>query len=394
MEFETQFVNSRKDLLHFVEEELDKKVLEKLGKNPNKWIEELEIISLILTGRGLVAGINTGKPDLHDPNLKQLDKNVFLLRNASRDNGLWISEEYKGVDTNSLDGKLIQWTHYPLGGRGHLNINKEFNYIPFENFLPENFELKSKLVKKNRRPVFTFDIETNKGKLNVYAKSCLIETSRMYYPPSYRLTNLAQAIKTNSEKELNRFVELSEQGVMVPTILGYYETKLEEFLFVKGLEGDTPDKFLKSNRKEIIEQDARILAALLLTGYKKHGFTDFDDKIFDGKNLYLIDVDELSDFYFPHFNRFREILLNPLDQSGLDEFRKIQKGLFEQHLKDTIFIYKTSLTQTIEDKILYVSSFFERMNWGKPTEDYVKRLTDYPDNYITLESEIGMMMEE
>jgi flagellar biosynthesis/type III secretory pathway chaperone len=119
MKFKNHFVNSRKDLLHFLEGELDKKVLKKVGKHPKKWIEELNIISQILTGDALSASVDSFSPPLNDQRFQKLGENVFLLRNANNGNGLWFSTQIKDYESLERDSTRIEWTHYALGGRAN-----------------------------------------------------------------------------------------------------------------------------------------------------------------------------------------------------------------------------------------------------------------------------------
>ncbi|HUS60503.1 MAG TPA: hypothetical protein VMX76_03990 [Nevskiaceae bacterium] len=172
---------------------------------------------------------------------------------------------------------------------------------------------------------------------------------------------------------------------------------MEEFLFLQKIEGENPSGFLESQRQTIIEQDAQILVALCLLGYLKPGFEDFDDKVFDGQNLYLIDTDEIVDLYSQHGmapSDFKELLLNPTDVKALDEFRETQRFIFGKTLKDVLFRFRKTLVPTPEDQALYIASFFRKIGWPKPTEAQIRELTTFPENYLTLEQHIGMIMEE
>ncbi|GAG81694.1 unnamed protein product, partial [marine sediment metagenome] len=62
IKFNCHRVPARKDLLHFIEEHADKEVYEKIGENPSAWLDELQIISNMLTGQGLVGGIGLKQP--------------------------------------------------------------------------------------------------------------------------------------------------------------------------------------------------------------------------------------------------------------------------------------------------------------------------------------------
>ncbi len=396
LKFTTYRISARKDILHFVEENLDPKIYKDLGNNPQRWIEELNTVSILLTGESLCAGIGLNLPPQEDPEFKKLGERIFLYRGKTQNlRGIWISEEINRYDfEKKTELPYTQWSHFRMGTFAELKLNTAFSDISPETFFPENFEPRSTVVKENKRPILTFEIKRNEKMITVFAKGAFVATSLMYNPPSYRLTNLSNVERTTSQVEMKRFLELAQQGIKVPQILGYYKAPIEEFLFVEKVEGGNPLDFLCSHRETIIEQDAQMLATLCLSGYKKIGFTDFDDKIFDGQFLYLIDVDELNDLYFPFSPDFRRILINPTQPKILEEFRRNQKSIMETFLKDTIYHYRESLTPTLSEQILYITSFFQKIGWGKPTKKQIREITTFPNDYITLDSSLSMMCEE
>jgi len=399
MKFDRYRVSSRKDLLHFVADTLSgANLYTDIGKHPKEWIEELCIINGMLTGENLVAGIGIRMPPENDPDFQRLGENVFLYRGQKENSrGLWLSEQTKIHNSEMKLVPYTQWTHYRMGSWGTLSVNADFSDIPYETFLPENFEPKSKVVKNDKRPILFFEIPRNGGKaLGVYAKGCNISTSRLYNPPSYRRTNLIGIEKVSSRNEMDRIIKLHEHGIHVPVVFGYYETPTEEFLFLKNVEGTDPSKFLdsKKERRIIIEQDAGMLAALCALGYRKIGFQSYDDKIFDGKNLYLIDTEEFDDLYFPENIDFRDLVLNPVERSKLDDFRSMQRDLFIQTLRDAIYEYRKTLLRNSDDMSLYVKKFYEKIGWKEPSRSEINKIITYPKNYITMSHHIGMMMEE
>ncbi len=386
IQFNRERVPARKDLLHFVEENLNSDVYAELGKNTENWIEELNLINQILTRNPLVSGSGMEQVPLGWHGLQKLGENVFLYRGTEnrRARGLWIYDPKAGHNA---------WTIYRLGTNGQLRINEEFAGISSEELLPDNFEKKSKIVKDNKRPIHAFDVMCDGKALTLYAKGSLTDLSFMYQPPSHRLTNLSRVNKMTSREEMDISIKLAEQGVKTPPVVGYYTSDVEEFLFLQGIEGGNPPEYFKTHRTELIEQDARMLATLCLLGYRKSGFTDFDDKIFDGTDLYLIDTEEFRDLYFPSRLDFRGMVLNPRDTSALQEFREMQKERFDITLRDAIYEYRDSLTATSEDKALYVCKFFETVGWEKPTADEIKDFVTFPERYQTWDSYIGMMCD-
>lgn len=399
IKFKYHHTTPRKDLLDFIEERTGIRVLEHIGENSGAWIEELNIISQALTDAPLVGGTNIDSPPVDEPDFRELGDGAFHYRGKyDRLRGLWIQRD-GGTNLEEITGSRFEWTHYRMSGRAVLGINPEFSEIPPERFFPENFEQIAKQVEKeegSKRPIWTFPVVNNGEEIVVFAKGADVSL-RLFYEeskPSYRLTPIAGISKTTSEREMEITLKLGDLGVNVPRIIGHYKALAEEFLFLEEVKGKRPDDFLPEYNGEIIRQDAEMLAALCLAGYRKIGFNDFDDKIFDGTDLSLIDVDECRDLYFPYVPDFEKILLNPKDSSELRRFRNLQRDLFVSTMRDVIFRYKDSLTPTDKDKADYTRAFYQRMGWRKPDERKMKKLITFPKDYMTNESWMGMMCEE
>ena len=400
IEFDYHRVPSRKDLLHFIEEHADKEVYTKIGENPSAWLDELQIINKMLTGMDLVGGIELNQPPLGDKDFRELGNGAYLYRGANRIlRGLWITKNKNLEKIASED----EWTHYRMETSAILRINQEFSDIKPEIFLPDNIKSKGERVQKNKkeveavekREIYKFQANHNNQKVGIYAKGAEVICSHYYSyaKPGFRLTTLSNILKTTSKREMEITLALAKLGAKVPTVVGYYKESLEEFLFLTEIKGNTPDKCNDSDKKIIIKQDAKLLATLCLSGFRKPGFTDFDDKIFDGSNLYLIDVDECRDLYYPSTPNFREMLLNPKDTSALTKFRGLQTQIFEKMLKDALFEYKQNLIPTREDQTQYINSFYGRIGWNKPTEKEITRLIDFPRNYMTFDSHMTIMCD-
>jgi hypothetical protein len=400
IEFDHHRVPARKDLLHFIEEHADKEVYTKIGKNPAAWLDELQIISKMLTGQDLIGGIGLNQPPVGNKDFRELGNGAYLYRGANRTlRGLWITENKDLEKIVSED----EWTHYNIGTTATLRINQEFSDIKPEIFLPDNIESKGARVQKNKkgieiaekREIYKFQANHNGQEVGIYAKGACVDCVHYYSyaKPGFRLTTLSNVLKTTSKREMETTLTLAQLGVNVPAVIGYYKEPLEEFLFLTEVKGKTPDKCDDSDKKNIIKQDATMLATLCLGGFRKPGFTDFDDKIFDGSNLYLIDVDECGDLYYSNALNFREMSLNPRDTSALTRFRGLQKEMFERMLKDALFEYRRNLTPTKEDQTQYIEVFCEKIGWNKPTKKEIASLTKFPKNYITFDSWMAMMCD-
>jgi len=402
--FQFHSVNARKDLIQYVEETLEPDVLKKIGENPGAWIDELNIVNRILTREGLVGGTGIHMPPLDDPDFQKLGNNAYFYRGEQvRLRGLWIKKD-KEIPPEISTDQRHNWTHYRMGGRAQLQLLPEFEHTK-DSFLPENFELVARKAIKtfngrveeaDKRPILIFPVHSKGEPFNVYAKGCFLSPS--YYfsgaGPGFRLTRLAGMQRVTSKKEMKTTEDLARLEVNLPRVLGYYEAPLEEFLFLEEVQGDHPNEHITTHRELLIDQDAHMLAALCLTGYHKQGFANsWDDKVFNGQDLYLIDVDECLDVYGPLVPPYREVLLDPRDTSKLDEFRRSQRGLFERHLQDALYDYRTSLVTEPAHQERYIRRFFSSMKWDSPGPEKIRELTTFREDYMTLERWSGLMAD-
>lgn len=402
LECDYYFVRGRKDLLHIIEENSQHDVTKKIGEDPKRWVEELDIIYQQTSGSNLVACIDIYKPPLEDLDCKKLGDKVYLYRgNQGRLRGLWIVGQTEDWDHKT--GQTFyrpQWTHYNLGDSGVLGVNRRFLDINHQVFYPENFlpisqEAEKPEHKQPRRPILTFETDRSGKKIKIYAKGSRLDISHLIKPPSYRLTGIAQVMKVSAMEEGERLVKLAQMGVKTPEVVAYFTTPIEDFLFVSSITGESPDKFFEHHRRIIIQQDAEMLAALCLCGYYKNGFGDFDDKIFDGQYLYLIDTDEITDLFqsYPWHWGFRKILLDPTNKKSLREFRNRQKLLFSDVLRDVIYDYRGNLLSNKEEQEQYVEVFYQRLGWRRPSPSKLAKILNFPQEYQTLASYMGMMEE-
>jgi len=393
-EFIRHRVDARKTLIDFIREHTRIDVLKELPKDTRGWIDELSLIDQHLTGQGLVGATGIFMPPIGDPDFKKLGEKVFIsnVKNPQL-KGLWVHKPVKKVKGMQIS-EAHNWTQYKLGSRATLNINPAFSEVPIDKFLPENFEESGTKVDKNKRPIFTFEVSINGNPVKVYAKGSYV-TCGIYYgysQPKYRLSPISSISKVTSQTEMQITLELKKLGVKVPKIVGDYKADAEEFLFLQEVKGKPHLEFIDTHRDEIIEQDAKMLAALCLAGYRKVGFTDSDDKLFDGTHLHLIDVEECKDLYWILEPEYRKMLLNPSNETGLREFRMKQIGMFEQMLQDALYNYRSTLTPDQKHKVAYIDSFFRRLGWTV-TGEKITELTTFSKKYQTFDSWMSAMSE-
>ncbi len=400
VKFDYHYINARRDLLHFVEQELDSDVIAKLGTDPVAWLDELSIVTQMLTGSGLVRGDAFYPAPEDDLDFNQIGDDVFLYRGQhGKLRGVWIREPVPDDIQELLGSGPYKWETIKFGTRAELHVNNAFSNVSVNDLLPENFESVADVVEKEgkigKRPLFKLALACGGNTVDVYAKGADVNLSRYYdyAKPGYRLTSLAGITRTSSKVEVERTLKFGASGIAVPNVVALYLGTVEEFAFFEAVEGRDPQDYFETHKREIVKQDARMLAIMSLLGYRKQGFGDFDDKLFDGTNLYLIDVDECMDLY-DGLLKGRDMLLNPRDTNELRRFRRAQRDIFIRTMRDTIFGYRDSLTVSDEEQVLYVRSFFKQMGWKDPTDGKLERMLTFPENYMTHSSYMAMMMED
>ena len=377
------------DLLDFVRQHYNGDLLAEIGERPKEWIEELSLINQMLTGYGLVAMIDDKPPA--DVGFRQIGQGVFIYSGDDRrSRGLWISKAVPDHSEGHDSGKTrTSWNSYRLGGRARVELCPGFKDISIDDLLPQNFEPRAEAVKCDKRPVLRFSVNNQGVEQRIYAKGSQILTS-LYYEdarPYYRLTPLAGVQKVSSLGERRVTEMLRGAGISVPGVVGIYTAPCEDFLFVTEVAGERPDKCF-GERAELVRQDAEMLAKLCRLGLRKQGFEDFDDKLFDGRRLYLIDVDEMVGLYDHAGIDFKEIVLNP-DGRLLKEFRRYQRSLFCRMVKDAVYSYRKSLLPDRDSREMYVSHFFRELGWGC-SSDKMSSILAFPENYSTLGSDIAL----
>lgn len=378
-----KMVVPRLDMLQFVQKHIHPTVHEDFADNPQGWLDELAIIYGMLSMEGPVRISGNSFPlSREDPDVQKLGESALVYRGKNK--------RLRGIWTEGKEG----WIKHVFPMDAELSISPEYKDLPQDVFLPDEVEKRGIKIKGDRRPIFECGIKKGDREQKVFVKGVSFNPTFLYEQPSYRLTSVVGIEKESLKTEKDIFLKLSKKGVHVPEIIAHYDSPLEEYLFLEKIEGRNPEEYMKTHRETIITQDSAMLASLCSLGYRKLGFEDFDDKLFYGKNLYLIDADECQDLYADLDLDFKKIVLDPTDKKSLQKFRNYQKTRLKQSLRDTIFRYSETLTPNLEDKSLYVNSFFVAMGWGTPKPELVRQLTTFPKNYMTWETYRAMSSEE
>lgn len=127
-------------------------------------------------------------------------------------------------------------------------------------------------------------------------------------------------------------------------------------------------------------------------GYRKQGFHDSDDKIYDGSRLFLVDTDEVIDLYDYMGIDYRQILLDPTDDIKLREFQAMQRSIFISTLKDAVFEYRKTLLEIEEDAVKYVSKFSKALNLNL-TPYEIAAILDFGEDHMTMDRHMAIMLD-
>ena len=385
----------RKKFLDFVQELYGDTLLDDIGKDPKRWLEELDIIMHMVTKHNIVGGVGIWAPPEDEPEFRAIGGNVFYYDGEqTRLQGLWTARETDDYSIEAVPGqKKIEWTNYRFDRRAVLKIKNDYKDIDSEELFPENVEAKGVLIKDDKRPIYKIELNIKGKTKKIYAKGSHIMKSYWYeeYKPSYRLINLSGAQKITSEDELEKTEALKEGGINVPDIVAIYNSDLEDFLFIEEIEGKRPDECFANHLDKLIEEDSAMLARLCKMGFRKQGFTSFDDKVFDGKKLYMIDSEDIMGLYHYDNIDYKSIVL---DESGkmLKEFKEYQAHFFKKMLKDAIYGYRDNMLTEENDKIKYIKHFYQEMDWKLP-DDELSDLLSFEDLYQTYGGHLSMMMD-
>jgi len=117
--FDHYRVNSRMDLLHFIEEHGVENVCERIGEDPDAWFDELEIVSQLLTRNPLVGGNGLNQPPIGEPDFKELGKGVFIFYCPYKSASLGYVKKVACPNRNPI--KNVRRPNRELQGIEHLN---------------------------------------------------------------------------------------------------------------------------------------------------------------------------------------------------------------------------------------------------------------------------------
>jgi len=230
------------------------------------------------------------------------------------------------------------------------------DYFP-ENFFPKFFIDGGELIQEERRRIYRVSAMKRDGsRKDIMVKGTKFSRSFLYDPPKEWLTDLASIkLFKKSSKELQELIKLNKFSIKTEKPLGHFRQGLEQWLFTEYMEGENPLKLLEDQkmRKKLWAADATLLAKLCKAKSKHQYFysKEFDDKLWVGEELALIDVDEQLDMLNRKYYK--------------DYFAKNPDKLIPYQLdwlKDCIMSYLSHGLMREEEAYGYIKTFLKTMN--------------------------------
>ncbi|PIN93717.1 hypothetical protein COU54_02060 [Candidatus Pacearchaeota archaeon CG10_big_fil_rev_8_21_14_0_10_31_24] len=402
--FRKKCLPARENLLQFIERNIDDGFIFKARINGQRWLGELSDISGMLKENGFFGCEVFKQPPERSKDFRNISEDLFLYQGEINESkGLWKRELIPKEYRQHYQDREFKWIHYKVNSLAKVLVNEQFPNISCEALMPENFErCGEKIKKKNflgrdsygKRPIFRFNLGID-GIEEVYAKSSGLRFYfyHSYAKPQHRLTSVSDIQVTSALSEININESLSAEGVKVPRTIGYYDSITEQFAFFEGIRGVSPLEVIDKERETLIEQDAHMLASMCLAGYRKHGFEDFDDKVFYNGELYLIDSEDCQSLYSRSLENLINLLRDPSDSSELDKFRAEQRNIFVGTLRDALFSYQESLIRTPKEQMAYIRHFYEKMSWRTPSFDEIREIVSFPKDYMTADRHLSILSD-
>lgn len=307
-----------------------------VNANIGGWLDELERLTPNISGHEMTREKIGRIPDSEIFG----DRVIRYRGNDSTLRGLWVLDP--------------EWVKYDIGSDAILYVNEEYFDISFDVFKPENWIDNSLPVKCDKRMIRYFQIQRKTENIGIYAKGAARHDKT--FLESDRLTRLEKVVRYSSEKEKERSEVLRANGVNTPPIIAYYIGPVEQFLFEREIVGDNQGEFWKTNPELAVDLDSFMLATIARLGFFKYGFCDEDDKIFDGRRLYLVDVEDV---------RFRA----ELEELDNETRRKI----ILYNLEDVLPVYATYALADLDLRQKYIQRFFYYAGLGEIKEKEMER---------------------
>src|SRR3989344_2063563 len=256
-------------------------------------------------------------------------------------------------------------------------------YYP-ENFIPSIWIGKVEMVQEDRRIYSLGAVKKDGSTQKIMIKGPKYLNTFLYVLPKHWLTSLSRiSLYKNAQLEFETLINLQKHGIKTEKPLGYFEEGLENWLYTEFLEGQNPLELLEfpERREEVLKADARLLARLSKARMKHWYFysPDFDDKLFIGGEICLIDTDETKDV-FSQFHCGKYFKENP------------EKLLFyyQDWLKDTLSYYLMMGIIKEHELKTYALEFFRERGEMLDLEEILKEVS--PDRQ-TEESYVSMMRD-
>jgi hypothetical protein len=213
---------------------------------------------------------------------------------------LWAKnpKEYQAVlehEAKSI-GKL---NHHgePVEGKVFLFPQTSKEYYP-ESFCPRSWFGSAQILQsifEGKREIYSYEVKTKDGSIKKIVAKRAQNSNSVYDNNTGRSLSSFTGVARSARKESLVGIDLLRKGVDVAKPLGYFYQGCEHYAYFEFVHGQSPLEALKTNKRaKVWESDATLLARLSNADYKHVGFysQEFDDKVWDGEKLVLIDCEE------------------------------------------------------------------------------------------------------
>ena len=247
----------------------------------------------------------------------------------------------------------------------------------FENFLPRNFIRLGERIENIGRDIYKAPFLRRDGKKEIIvAKRQKLSFSHLNNPPEDWITSVSEIrVFKDVSEEVENLLELNSLGVPVENPVGYFKEGIEQYIFTRFVHGENPKEIITddSRRNSYWKEDAKLLARLANAGYKHQGFysPEFDDKIWDGKNVILIDADEtfkvaqnwrFSDYFRENPDKLSNYFISSLEDCLSYVFSKVMR-------KDEMIPYAQSFLEERGEDVSRAEKIVENLEIGRCTEE-------------------------
>jgi hypothetical protein len=291
---------------------------------------------------------------------------------------LWAKnpKEYQAVlehEARTIGKLTYEGVHIP--GRVVLFPQATKEYYP-ESFCPRSWFGSAQTLQtifEGKREIYSYEVKNKDGSVKKIVAKRAQNSNSVYDNNTGRSLSSFTGVARSSKKEALVGIDLLRKGVDVAKPLGYFYQGCEHYAYFEFVHGQSPLEALKTDKRaKVWESDATLLARLANAGYKHWAFysKDFDDKVWDGEKLVLIDCEETekvqekgnASFLVPKNKRKRYFISTLMDCLG--EYQ--QAGLIS---RDEMIDYARVFLRVRGDNSIKPKSIVSHIQPNRMTEE-------------------------